>query len=150
MDEPTLSTEELFLVLYCTIDELYQEGAPDCVQSRPGSDRLEMSDAEVITLSVMQEGRSNDSELSFHRMVEKDYSHLFPDLISRSRYHRRRTDRRRKDLMGIQPDGHSTRDFAPTDGPTSGKGCLAHCRLCADHHSGVSPVEVSPDVDVGG
>jgi hypothetical protein len=66
VDEPTLSTEELFLVLYCTIDELYQEAAPDCVQSRPGSDRLEMSDAEVITLSVMQEGRSNDSELSFH------------------------------------------------------------------------------------
>lgn len=52
MDEPTLSTEELFLVLYCTIDELYQEAAPDCVQSRPGSDRLEMSDAEVITLST--------------------------------------------------------------------------------------------------
>ena len=45
----------------------------------------------------MQEGRSNGSELSFHRMVEKDYQHLFPGLISRSRYHRRR-----KDLMGIQ------------------------------------------------
>nr|WP_272505151.1 IS982 family transposase [Salinibacter ruber] len=56
-----------------------------------------MSDAEIITLSVMQEGRSNDSELSFHRVVEKDYQHLFPGLISRSRYHRRR-----KDLMGIQ------------------------------------------------
>ena len=67
MDEPTLSTEELFLVLYCTIDELYQEAAPDCVQTRPGSDRLKMSDAEIITLSVMQEGRSNGSELSFHR-----------------------------------------------------------------------------------
>ena len=36
MDEPTLSTEELFLVLYCTIDELYQEVAPDRVRTRPG------------------------------------------------------------------------------------------------------------------
>jgi hypothetical protein len=36
----------------------------------------------------MQEGRSNGSELSFHRMVVKDYQHLFPDLVSRSRYHR--------------------------------------------------------------
>ena len=97
MDESTPSTEELFLVLYCTIDELYQEAAPDRVRTRPGSDRLEMSDSEIITLSVMQEGRSNGSELSFHRMVEKDYQHLFPGLISRSRYHRRR-----KDLMGIQ------------------------------------------------
>jgi len=45
----------------------------------------------------MQEGRSNDSELSFHRRVQVDYRHLFPDLISRSRYHRRR-----KALMGLQ------------------------------------------------
>ena len=45
----------------------------------------------------MQEGCSNDSEASFHRVVEKDYPRLFPDLISRSRYHRRR-----KDLMGVQ------------------------------------------------
>jgi hypothetical protein len=35
--------------------------------------------------------------LSFHRVVKKNYLHLFPDLICRSRYHRRR-----KDLMGIQ------------------------------------------------
>ncbi len=69
-----------------------------------------MTDSEIITLSIMQEGRSNDSELSSHRGVQKDYLHLFPDLISRSRYHRRRKDlisrsryhRRRKDLMGIQ------------------------------------------------
>jgi hypothetical protein len=47
----------------------------------------------------VQEGRSNDSELSFHRVVKKDYLNLFPDLISRSRYHRRR-----KDLMGIQQE----------------------------------------------
>ena len=50
MDESTPSTEELFLVLYCTIDELYQEVAPDRVRTRPGSDRLEMSDSEIITL----------------------------------------------------------------------------------------------------
>ncbi|MCS3827572.1 hypothetical protein GGP85_003042 [Salinibacter ruber] len=61
-----------------------------------------LSDSEVITLSIMQEGRSqeflrNDSELSFHRVVEKDYLHLFPGLISRSRCHRRR-----KSLMGVQ------------------------------------------------
>jgi hypothetical protein len=33
MDESTPSTEELFLVLYCTIDELYQEVAPDRVRT---------------------------------------------------------------------------------------------------------------------
>lgn len=95
--ETTLPTEELFLVLYCIIDELYKEVAPDWVRQRPGSSRMKMTDPEIICLSVMQEGRSNDSELSFHRLVQKDYLHLFPGLVSRSRYHRRR-----KALMGIQ------------------------------------------------
>ena len=102
MSDPTVSTEELFLIFYCIIDDLYPEVTPDWVRFRTGADRMEMTDPEIITLSIMQEGQlqeflRNDSELSFHRVVEKDYLHLFPDLISRSRYHRRR-----KDLMGIQ------------------------------------------------
>jgi hypothetical protein len=97
MIEPTLSTEELFLILYCIVDDLYPEVAPDWVRFRRSTDQMGLSDSEVITLSIMQEGRSNDSELSFHRVVEKDYLHLFPGLIRRSRYHRRR-----KDLMGVQ------------------------------------------------
>ena len=97
MIEPTLSTEELFLILYCIVDDLYPEVAPDWVRFRRSTNQMGLSDSEVITLSIMQEGRSNDSELSFHRVVEKDYLHLFPGLISRSRYHRRR-----KDLLGIQ------------------------------------------------
>ena len=97
MTECDTSTEELFLTLYCIVDDLYPEAAPDRVRLRNGVDRMDMTDPEVITLSIMQEGRSNDSELSFHRVVKKDYLHLFPDLICRSRYHRRR-----KDLMGTQ------------------------------------------------
>ena len=97
LSDPTVSTEELFLIFYCIIDDLYPEVTPDWVRLRNGADRMAMTDSEVITLSIMQEGQSNDSELSFHRVVQKDYLHLFPDLISRSRYHRRR-----KDLMGIQ------------------------------------------------
>jgi hypothetical protein len=97
MTEPTVSTEELFLILYCIVDELYQEVAPDSIRFRNGAERMDMTDPEIITLSIMQEGRSNDSELSFHRRVQVDYRHLFPDLISRSRYHRRR-----KDLLGLQ------------------------------------------------
>ena len=97
MTECDLSTDELFLILYCIVDDLYPRAAPDRVRFRNGVDRMDLTDPEVITLSIMQEGRSNDSELSFHRVVKKDYLHLFPDLICRSRYHRRR-----KDLMGIQ------------------------------------------------
>mgnify|MGYP006449806211 FL=1 len=92
LSESTPNTEELFLILYCIIDDLYPKVAPDRVRFRNGAGRMRMTDAEIITLSVMQEGQSNDSELSFHRVLQKDYLHLFPDLISRSRYHRRRKD----------------------------------------------------------
>lgn len=37
---------------------------------------MAMTDSEITTLSVMQEGLSNDSELSCHRVVEKDYLHF--------------------------------------------------------------------------
>ena len=99
MLESTPNTEELFLILYCIVDDLYLEVVPDEVRFRNGADRMKMTDVEIITLSIMQEGRSNDSELSFHRVVYKDYRHLFPDLIGRSRYHRRR---KALMLMGIQ------------------------------------------------
>jgi hypothetical protein len=97
MTDCDLSTDELFLTLYCIVDDLHHEAAPDWVRFRNGADRMDMTDPEVITISIMQEGQSNDSELGFHRVVRKNYLHLFPDLICRSRYHRRR-----KDLMGIQ------------------------------------------------
>jgi len=93
----THPTEEMFLLVFCLIDDLYKHCVPDSVRYRAGHDRIAFSDSEVITLSVMQEALSNDSELSFHRIVEKDHGHLFPRLIERSRYHRRR-----KALLGVQ------------------------------------------------
>ena len=62
MTECDLSTDELFLILYCIVDDLYPKAAPDRVRFRNGVDRMDLTDPEVITLSIMQEGRSNDSE----------------------------------------------------------------------------------------
>ena len=97
MNQQTIATEDMFLLVFCLIDDLYKELVPDTVKDRPGSDRITFNDSEVITLSILQEAHANDSETSFHRLVEKDYRHLFPDLIERSRYHRRR-----KALLQVQ------------------------------------------------
>ena len=97
MDQHTPTTDEMFLIVFCVIDELYNQLVPDTVRYRPGHERIEFSDSEVITLSIMQEALSNDSELSFHRIVGKDHGHLFPKLLERSRY-----NRRRKALLGVQ------------------------------------------------
>ena len=94
---PELSTADLALVLFCLVDDLYRQTVPDAVRFRPGHDRQKLSDAEVITLSVLQEARSNDSETSFVRQMRRDYPELFPGLLSTSRYHRRR-----KALVGVQ------------------------------------------------
>ena len=58
MTEPAASTNELFLILYCIIDDLYLEVAPDSIRFWSETDRMEMTDPEIITLSIMQEGRS--------------------------------------------------------------------------------------------
>lgn len=93
---PTLAIDDLFLVVYCLIDDLYHELAPDEVRLRPGHHRTALSDPEVLTLSVMQEALSNDSEASFLRVVRRDHAGLFPALLSTGRYHRRR-----KALVGV-------------------------------------------------
>ena len=97
MNPQTPPTEDMFLLLFCLIDDLYEELVPDSVKLRPGHDRIDFHDSEVITLSVAQEAHQNDSETSFHRLVKKDFLPLFPALIERSRYHRRR-----KALLQVQ------------------------------------------------
>ena len=88
---------DLFLLLYCLVDDLYRELVPDDVRLRPGHTRMALSDSEVITLSLMQEALSIDSEVSFVRALRREHADLFPGLIERSRYHRRR-----KALVDVQ------------------------------------------------
>ena len=90
MNEATLSLEDMVLLLFCIIDDLYQEVTPAPIRHRSQYRRIAFSDSEVITLSLMQEALSNDSERSFHRFVARNYRQLFPQLLSRGRYHRRR------------------------------------------------------------
>ncbi len=85
-----LSLDDLLLHVFVLVDDLYDQIAPDALRRRPGVHRLKMSDSEILTLSLVQEALSIDCEDSFHRSVGKDYLHLFPKLVSRERYHRRR------------------------------------------------------------
>lgn len=91
------STADLFLVVFAIIDDLYSDLVPDYVRYRPGYHRMTLSDSEVVTLSLMQEALSMDSEHAFVRFVQRDHPTLFPGLRDRSRYHRRR-----KALVDVQ------------------------------------------------
>ena len=94
---PDLPFDDLALTIYTLLDDLYHALVPDHVRLRPGRHRMALTDPEVLTLSVLQEARSNDSETSFIRHLRRDHPDLFPDLLSVSRYHRRR-----KALAGVQ------------------------------------------------
>ena len=88
--DPTASPDDLILHLFVYVDDLYQSAAPDHILYRPGHERLSLSDSEVLTLSLLQEALSMDSEASFFRHARRNLLHLFPRLVSRDRYHRRR------------------------------------------------------------
>jgi len=88
--DPTVPPDDLIVHLFVFVDDLYQATVPDHIQHRPGHHRLSLSDSEVLTLSILQEALSLDSEASFFRTARRSLLHLFPRLVSRDRYHRRR------------------------------------------------------------
>ena len=88
--DPTDSPDDLILHLFVFVDDLFSALAPEHIRRRPGHHRLRLSDSEVLTLSLLQEALSIDSEASFFRHARRSLLHLFPHLTSRDRYHRRR------------------------------------------------------------
>ena len=82
--------EGFFLISCIFIDELYQTYAPEHIQYRKNYQKALLSDYEIITLSLCGELLGIDSEKAWNSFVKKNYSHLFPRLCSRSRFHRLR------------------------------------------------------------
>lgn len=82
--------EDLFTAVFVIIDDLYQKYAPVQVKNRRNVSQSDISDSEIITISLVGEMLGVDSENSWHSFVKKNFLHLFPFLCSRSRFHRRR------------------------------------------------------------
>jgi DDE family transposase len=79
---------DLCTYVYVIVDELYQAvAAPH--DHRPGP-AAELSDSEVITLSLVAELVEMDKESRFLAYVRRHHLALFPRLPERSRYNRRR------------------------------------------------------------
>ena len=54
--------EDLFLISYVMIDELYKQYAPQEVTKRKNISKVKLSDSEIITISICGELSGNDSE----------------------------------------------------------------------------------------
>ncbi|MBO8463542.1 MAG: hypothetical protein IAC13_06375 [Firmicutes bacterium] len=81
--------EEFFIFIYVLVDDLYQRYVPKSVSTRRNIDHSKTTDSEIITISLCGEIVGIDSENAWYAFVKKNYGFLFPNLCSRSRFHRR-------------------------------------------------------------
>ena len=84
--------EDLILISYVMIDELYKQYAPQEVMKRKNISKVKLSDSEIITISICGELAGIDSENGWYNFVKKNYRYLFPDLCCRSKFNRKRRD----------------------------------------------------------
>jgi hypothetical protein len=71
-------TEEALTILYCLIHDA-------CSLLNPNGRRYEppkrLSDSEIIAITLLQQLRGVESELSFLRDTQRFHSHLFPGVV---------------------------------------------------------------------
>lgn len=83
-----MSVETFLTVLYCVVDELYQNHAPAVLAGKVGC-KPEFSDSEVLTLMVAQHWCGFQKEATWLRFVKNNYLYLFPRLLDQSQFNRR-------------------------------------------------------------
>lgn len=99
-----------------------------------------MSDIEIITLSCLAESLSIDSESWLFCKLRSEYSRLFPNLIHRTTYNRRRRRLSEKTAqlskLVLKFSGHDTEyiiDSIPV--PICQKPRIARLKICMDDES---------------
>jgi hypothetical protein len=92
---PLAALEEAITVLFCLVDDAYEDLNPRGARRYEGLKRL--SDSEVLSLALLQQLRGAESQRSFLRDAARFFAHLFPGVLglAPSSFHRRARDLRR-------------------------------------------------------
>ena len=85
---PVENIKDVTTAIYVIIDYIYQAHVPYTVQSRLHKEKAILSDSEIITISILGELMSNDSEKAWLSYVSKNMRDLFPNMCERSRFNR--------------------------------------------------------------
>ena len=80
--------KDVTTAIYVIIDDIYREHVPQGVQTRLHKEKAILSDSEIITISILGELISNDSEKAWLSYVSKNMRDLFPNMCERSRFNR--------------------------------------------------------------
>lgn len=84
----TEDIKDLTTTIFVIIDDLYQMVVPKEVKERLHKEKACLSDSEIITISIIGEMMSNDSEKAWLSFVSKNMRDLFPRMCERSRFNR--------------------------------------------------------------
>ncbi|ARC86229.1 transposase DDE domain protein [Clostridium argentinense CDC 2741] len=82
--------KDFITVIYVIIDDIYQKVTPAYIKYRRNIDKAIMSDSEIITLSLVGELLTIDSEKAWFGFSRKNLRDLFPKFCTRTRFHRTR------------------------------------------------------------
>lgn len=87
---PISNLKDFITVTYVIIDDIYQKVTPAHIKYRRNIDKAVMSDSEIITLSLVGELLTFDSEKALFGFFTKNLTDLFPQFCTRTRFHRTR------------------------------------------------------------
>lgn len=79
---------DLFTTIFVIIDDIYNEVTPIAIRDRRNIKDSKLSDSEIISVSIVGELLTIDSEKAFFSLLKREYSNLFPRLGDRSRFNR--------------------------------------------------------------
>lgn len=80
--------KDFIIAVYTIIDDIYKEITPKHIQNRRNKSKSLISDSEIITISIVGELQTVDSENAWYNYCRKNFSDLFPKLCDRSRFNR--------------------------------------------------------------
>ena len=89
-DRSDMTVEYLFTVIFVLVDDFFQTRYQNSnVMRRSHRPPPEFTDSEVVTIQIMGELLSVDSQRAWLNLLRKNWLHLFPKIPERSRFGRR-------------------------------------------------------------
>lgn len=80
--------KDFFTVVFVLIDDVYNEIIPSSIKNRRNVSESKLSDSEIISISIVGEAVTVDSEKAWFYFVKKNLKDLFPNICDRSRFNR--------------------------------------------------------------
>ncbi|MBZ4655739.1 MAG: transposase family protein [Thermoanaerobacter sp.] len=88
--------KDFVIIAYVIIDDIYQKVTPTYIKERCNINDSILSDSEIITISIVGELLTIDSENAWFNFCKKNINDLFPKFCDRSRF-----DRTRRNLHAV-------------------------------------------------